>query len=282
MRLRYKCMWLTVAALTVFLAGMFSFVQGQEAESIRVKGSESPAWMVDLYAKEFIKDHPAARIVVSGGQGIGWKALLDHECEIAMASRRITDEERRDAEKKGLDVREKCIGWGGIVIIVHPSNPVNELTVEQVRTIFSGQTANWKKVGGSDQPIAVLTIGDERPGTLYWMQHDFLHAPLAPNSISKSFFRAIISGIGETGSAASFVRVRNIAQLKEQKQDDKVKIVAIKANADAPAILPSRETVDNGTYPITRPYFMYLDAKGAGKQAQEFMEYCSSKNPRGM
>jgi phosphate transport system substrate-binding protein len=280
MRVRLKAVLFGMVALTISLVGLFSFAQTENAQSIRVKGSESTAWMVDQYAKEFIQSHPDARIVVSGGQGIGWKALLDRECEIAMASRRITDEEKQEAQKKGLEIQETCIGWGGIVIIVHPSNPVNELTVEQARRVFAGQYANWGQVGGPDGPISVLTIGEERPGTLYWMQHDFLHGPIAPNAMTKGFFRAVISGISESGTSTSFVRVRNILQLKEKSQDSKIKVVAIKKDAQSPAILPSRSTVNDGTYPITRPYYMYIDAKTVGKQIKEFYEFCASKNPR--
>ena len=238
--------------------------------------------MVDAFAKEFMKNNPNANIVVSGGSGIGLEALLDHECQIAMSSRRLEAKEKEEATKKGIDLQEKLIGWGGIIIVVHPSNPVNELTVEQVRKLLSGQYGNWHTVNGPDKPVAVLAIGEERPGTLYYVQHDFLHGSLAPNAISKRFFSAVVSGVSESDAATSFGRVRNIVQLKEKGQESKVKIVAIKKDDQSPAVLPSRETVDNGTYPITRPYFLYIDAKSVGKLTKDFFEFCGSKNPRPM
>ncbi len=81
-------------------------------------------------------------------------------------------------------------------------------------------------------------------------------------------------------SATSFVRVRNIFQLSERGQDSKVKVIAVKKDENSPSILPSRKTVDDNTYPITRPYFLYADANVSNQSAKDFMEFCASKNPR--
>jgi phosphate transport system substrate-binding protein len=270
----------TLAAVLMLFAWQPANCQDQPREAIRVKGSESAAWMVDAYAKEFMKNNPTANIVVAGGLGIGSQALLAKECDIAMASRKMTEKETEEAVKKGLDIQERMIGWGGIVIIAHPSNPVNELTVDQVRKLLAGEYTNWSQAGGPDKPVSVLTVGDERPGTLHFIQHDFLKASLAPNAINKNFFRAVISAVSDMDSATSFVRVRNILQLREKGQDSKIKVIAIKKDENSPAVLPSRKTVDDNSYPITRPYFLYLDAKTSGKLAKDFLDFCSSKNPR--
>lgn len=270
----------TLAAIATLFASQPARGEDQPKEAIRVKGSESTAWMVDAYAKEFMKNNPNANIVVAGGAGIGWQPLLNKECDIAMSSRKITEKEIDEAVKKGMDIQERMIGWGGIVIIAHPANPVNELTVEQVRKLLAGEYTNWSQAGGPDRPVSVLTVGDERPGTLHFIQHDFLKASLAPNAINKNFFRAVIAGVSDMDSATSFVRVRNILQLKEKGQDSRIKIIAIKKDENSPAVLPSRKTVDDNTYPITRPYFLYLDAKSSGKPAKEFVDFCASKNPR--
>jgi len=279
---RFYGMLIPIIVILIVTAWQFAWAQDQGKEIITVRGSESTAWMVDSYAKEFMKNNPNVNIVVSGGAGIGMDGLLNHECQNAMSSRRLETQEKEDATKKGIDLQEKLIGWGGIVIVVHPSNPVNELTVDQARKLLSGQYNNWSQVGGPDKPISVLTIGEERPGTLYYVQHEFLHGSLAPNAIAKRFFSAVVSGVSESDAATSFVRVRNIFQLKEKGQESKIKVIAIKKDDQSPAVLPSRETVDKGTYPITRPYFLYIDTKSAGKLTKDFVEFCGSKNPRPM
>lgn len=168
------------------------------------------------------------------------------------------------------------------MIVVNPQNPINELTVDQVRKIFSGQCANWKDVGGPDEPVTVFTVGEQRGGTLDFVRNDFLHAAFAPNAVAKMYFRSIISDISDAQSATSFVRVRNILQLASQGLEKKVKVIAIKKDEQAPAVLPSRETCNNGAYPISRPYFLYSDQKSVDKVAKDFFNFCVAKNPRSM
>ena len=275
---------LFIIVVVAFLAATTQLVFCQDGlkGQIRIKGSESTAWMVDAYAKEFMKINPNVNIAVSGGQGVGWQAFLNKETEIGMSSRALTDEERAEAAKRGIGLKEKLIGWGGIVIIVHPQNPVNELTVDQVKKIFNGECSKWNDVGGLSQSIDIFTIGEDLPGTLHYMQKNFLQKSLAPNAITKTFFKGVISGVAEDPAAASFVRVRNILQLAEVKKSAEIKVVAVKRDAASPAVLPSRETVDNGTYPITRPYYIYYDEKILGQSGKDFADFSERKNPRSL
>lgn len=269
-----------VCVIAICVVPQFASSQDQSREVVRVKGSESTAWMVDAYAKEFMKNNANVNVVVAGGMGVGFQALMNKECDIAMSSRRMEPAEKENLTRKGIDAQEKLIGWGGIVIITNPANPVNEVTVEQARKMLSGQYTNWNELGGPDKAIAVLSIGDERPGTLYYIEHDFIKGPISPRSINKQFFRAVISGVAESDAATSFVRVRNILQLKQQGQETRVKVMAIKKDEHAPGVLPSRQTVDEGSYPITRPYYLYMDGNSATKGTRSFFEFCGGRNPR--
>jgi phosphate transport system substrate-binding protein len=268
------------AIVTMAILAIGEAVTAQESnESVRVRGSESMAQMVDFRSAEFMAMRPLANVVVSGGSEIGLRALLNRECEIAMSSRKMRQEELLEAERKGISVHEQIVGWGGIVILLHPSNPINELTVDQVRKIFSGQAKNWREVGGPDDAISVLTVDENRPGTIEYFTTEFLKAPIAPEAAAKKHFRSLIAAAAEQPNAAGYARIRNLVQLKEKGLEAKVKIVAIKKDDQAPAILPSRESVDNGTYPIVRPYYLYMDAK-TGQSAKAFFDFCVSKCPR--
>jgi phosphate transport system substrate-binding protein len=251
-------------------------------EVIRVQGAESAADMVDSLAKEFMSANPNCNIVVSGGSDLQGSlgALFSGETDLVMESVDIHEPERETARSKGVDLQERIIGWGGIVIIANPSNPVSELTVEQVKKIFTGQTGSWKEVGGNDEQVTVLTVGDKRIGTLEYFTREFLKAPIAQNAVTKAFFRAIVPTVEETKNAAGYVRVRNILQLKEKGQESKIKIIAIKKDDASPAVLPTRESVNNGTYPITRPYLLCGNEKKLSATAKHFLEFCASRNPR--
>jgi phosphate transport system substrate-binding protein len=269
-----------LAVVLVFATVGWAQSSGSDQETIVVRGSDSMAAMVDSYAKEFIGKKPSAHIVVSGGSDNGWNSFVGGQSAICMASSEITAEEKRAAIEKGKEVHGATVGWGGVVIIVHPNNPINELSVEQVSKIFAGGYKNWKELGGPDEAITVLTVGEKREGTLAYVRDTLVKAPIAPNAVVKTYFRSIVGGVAEAPSATGFVRVRNIIQLEEQGQQKKVKVIAIKENEQSLAVLPTRETVNNGTYPIARPYLLYIDGKSDSKLAKEFFEFAASKNPR--
>jgi phosphate transport system substrate-binding protein len=273
-------MLLILATIIVFSALAWAQSPNSGKETIVVRGSESMASMMDSYAKEFMEKNPNAHIVVSGGSDMGWQAFERGESTLCMASSEVSPDAIKEAANKGKDVQGAIVGWGGVVIIVHPSNPLNELTVEQVAKIFSGEYKNWKEIGGSDSPITVLSVGQKREGTLAYVRNELVKAPITPNAVVKAYFRSIVGGVAEAPAATGFVRARNIVQLAEQGQREKVKVLALKQKDDSPAVLPTRETIDSGVYPASRPYFVYMDQKSASKLAKEFFEFAIRKNPR--
>jgi phosphate transport system substrate-binding protein len=226
-------------------------------------------------------NHPKCNIVVSGGQESGWPSFLTKESEICLSSLKIQDQELRTAKEQGMDVEEAIVGWGGIVIIVHRSNRLGELTADQVRKVFTGHYTNWNQLGASaNEPISVYVVGEKRSETVEYMTREFLKASFGPYVMPKTYFRLIATTISEEPNSIGFVRFRTILQLKDLGLENKVKILAIKKEEQSPAVLPSRSTPDDGTYPLSRPYYLYLDKKAAGKLAKQFFDFCGNKNPR--
>ena len=268
--------------VTIIVFSALGATQAQDSAkaTIVIRGSDSMAAMVDSYAKDFMQNNANTHIIVSGGSDNGWQCFMRGESTICMASSKISPQERKTAAEKGKDVEEAIVGWGGIVIIVHPSNSINELTIEQVRRIFAGEYKNWKEVGGSDSDITVLSVGQKREGTLAYVRNSLVKAPITPNAVVKTYFRSIVGTVAEAPTATGFVRVRNIARLKEQGQEAKVKVIALKENQGSPAVLPTSETVNNGTYPACRPYFLYMDRKASSPASKRFFDFAASQNPR--
>jgi len=274
-------------AIVAFISACFVTVcysQDAAKEVIRIKGSDSMADMVDLMAREYMRTHPGCNIIVSGGASpkASLESLYKKETEIVMLGNDTDASDKEAAANKGVKLSSAIIGWGGIAIIANPSNPVNELTVQQVRNLFTGEISNWKQVGGFDEPVSLFAVGESRIGSLEFFTKDFLKAPIASNVVTKAFFRSVIPAVAESKNATGFVRIRNLIQLKEQDQETVIKIIAVKKDENSPAILPTRETVNSGTYPITRPFVLLTDANGTGNQAQSFIEFCTTKNPRKM
>jgi phosphate transport system substrate-binding protein len=266
-----------VIAAAIIVAWDFVQAQSSTRHVIRVRGADSVAGRVDKLAKIYMKDHSDFFILVSGGsKSMGLDGLMDQTCEVAMAPRKITDAERREAAAKGVDLVERLIGYGAIAMVVNAGNPVSELTVEQVQKVLKGEYTRWNQVGGPDEPIELFAPGEIHAGTLFFIRNDLLGgAPLASSSQSVGSFENVIRRVGATKGGFGFTRVRDA--LESPATDDvEFKVLAIKQNADSPAVKLSRKAIADGAYPIKRPFFLYFDRK-ASSQVKEFVDFVVNK-----
>ena len=142
-----------ILLIGLLLTTLCSHVQAQ-----RIKGSDTVLPIAQQTAERFMALDPNARVTVTGGgSGVGISALLDKTTDIAMASRSIKFGETMKAKKLGEDLTEAIIAYDALAVVVHPSNPVNQLTREQLEGIFRGKITNWKEVGGEDRKIVVYS-----------------------------------------------------------------------------------------------------------------------------
>lgn len=93
-----------------------------------------------------MKVNPSATVTVTGGgSGVGISALTEGTTDIAQASRRMKFDEKQKIQKEGDKVKETVVAYDALAIVVHPSNPVTNLTREQLEGIFTGRITNWKR-----------------------------------------------------------------------------------------------------------------------------------------
>jgi len=249
----------TLAAM--FISALDSCAQDNKT-LIRVRGSDSVAGRVDQLSKIYVKDHPDVNVVVLGGaKTIGLPFLIDKSGELAMAARRATDQERREAGDRGIELVEKLIGYGGIAVIVDQENPVSELTVEQLQKILKGDFNRWDQVGGSAEPVTVFSVGDIHQGTIHFLENDFLgKTPITKKAEVVSSFDTVMRRVAETKGSIGFTRMRDALE-SPVSQQVQFKILKLKQTADSPAIFPSRKAIAGGSYPLKRPFFLYYDSK---------------------
>ena len=140
--------------LTIFaLAFAATDIQAQ-----RIKGSDTVLPIAQQTAERFMTLNPNARVTVTGGgSGVGISALLDETTDIAMASRGIKFSEKMKAKAAGEELEEIPVAYDALAVVVHPSNPVKQLTRRQLEDIFRGKITNWKQVGGDDRKIVVYS-----------------------------------------------------------------------------------------------------------------------------
>jgi len=223
---------------------------------IQNKGSDTIVNLALAWAEVYQQEHPEVRIsVTGGGTGTGIASLFNGTVDIANASRQITEQELQRARSIGFEPVEYVIARDAIAVIVHPDNPVENLTIEQISQIFSGEITNWSEVGGEDRPIirvsretnsgthvyfleAVIRQGDENDDTIFAAE-----TLLWPSS------DGIIAEVSDNPNAIGYDGLGYITPT--------VKVVGVAENEGGDYVLPSVETVNNGTYPISRDLYMY-------------------------
>jgi phosphate transport system substrate-binding protein len=135
------------AACSAVLLGV-STGFAQESKIV-LDGSTTVGPIAKAFAEYYMGKHPEVNITVSeSGSGNGAKAIINGTADIGNLSRAMKEEELLAAKDKGVDVVEHIIAMDGIAIVVHPSNPVKGLSKDDLKAIYTGEIANWKKLGG--------------------------------------------------------------------------------------------------------------------------------------
>lgn len=190
------------------------------------------------------------------GSSSGVTAVLEGRCDIGLASRNLKDEEK----EKGLI--GTVLAYDGIAIIVNPANPVDDLTIDQIASIYKGEITNWKDVGGNDAEIVV--IGREAgSGT----RDGFESVTKTKDSCE---YRQELTSTGDViATVAGNPDAIGYTSLSAIKEKDK----ALKIGG----VAPSEETVKDGSYAIQRPFVLVTkDGTQLSDAAQAFFDFITS------
>jgi phosphate transport system substrate-binding protein len=129
------------------------------ADKIVIDGSTTVGPIAKAFQGYYMAAHPEVNITISeSGSGNGAKSIMNGTCDVAAMSRPMKNSEFKAAADKGIQPVAHVIALDGLPILVHPSNPVQDLTVEQVRNIYLGSITNWVQVGGPDTPIVTIYL----------------------------------------------------------------------------------------------------------------------------
>jgi phosphate transport system substrate-binding protein len=224
------------------------------AETLTITGSTTVLPIAQKAAEEFMKIHPDINVSVSGGgSGEGIKAIIDGTTDIADSSRFIKDEEVKAAVEKGSYPVPFGIAYDCIIPVVHPSNKVADLTLEQLKGIYMGTIKNWKEVGGDDKEIVVVSR-DTSSGTYeVWEGKVMNKEKVYPGALLQASNGAVGQAVSKNTYAIGYVGLGYVAGNKELK--------ALKVGG----IEGSIETALSGTYPISRVLYMFTKGWPTGK-----------------
>ncbi|OQX87106.1 MAG: phosphate ABC transporter substrate-binding protein [Candidatus Omnitrophica bacterium 4484_70.2] len=239
-----------------------SFVYAEKKKLV-IQGSTTVLPIAQKCAEVFMQKHPEADISVrGGGSGTGIAALIDGICDIADSSRPMKKKEIIKAKEKGVNPEPHVIAMDGIAVIIHPSNPVNELTLSQLKEIYTGKISNWSQLGGKNQKIVVISR-DVASGTFECFNKLVLKKKrVRPDALLQASNAAVLSVVKRTKGAIGYVGLGYLSS--------EVKALKIEG------VIPSEETVLKGIYPLSRPLFMYTNGKPK-ELAKDFIDFVLSK-----
>jgi len=229
-----------------FTLGVAAQTQAADKAKIVVDGSTTVGPIAKAFAEYAMSKNPDVNITVSeSGSGNGAKALINGACDIADMSRFMKPNEFEAAVDKGVLPVAHVVAVDGIAVVVHPSNPVAALTLDQIRDIYVGKVSNWNQVGGPDKQIVVIGR-DTNSGTYETFESLVMRgekvASGAENVGSNGQMRQRVQ---TTAGAIGYAGIGFL--------DRSVKAVTVNG------IAPDMEDVASGRYPIARPLFMFTN-----------------------
>ena len=241
-----------IRLLSIAITGLTLFCANAQAQTVTMKGSDTLVVLAQKWAEGYMQKNPGAKIQVNGGgSGTGFAALQNQQTDLANASRKIKAKEIEACFKAfGKRPTEYKVALDGLSVYVHESNPVKELSIDQIRSIFSGKIRNWKEVGGQDLPI-----------TLYSREN---------SSGTYEFFKEFVLS-GQDFAASAQAMPGTAVLLQSVARDPKAigyggaaygqgaKHLLVSKETGGQAIEPTEENILNQKYPIWRYLYIYVN-----------------------
>jgi phosphate transport system substrate-binding protein len=242
---------------------------------IQNKGSDTLVNVAQAWAEAYQKVDPITAIAVSGGgSGTGIAAMINGTVDIANASRKMKDKELELAKKHGHNPVEHVVGYDALAVFIHPDNPADKLSTAQLKGIFGreGGVNNWSDLG--------VTVPGCKDGTIVVVSRQ-------NNSGTYAYFKKAVLGKGGKYRQGTLDMhgSKDVVDLVEKTPcaigysglayaTDHVKMVCV-SQGDAPCVSPSVASASDGSYPISRPLFMYTNGTPQGS-IKQYMDWVLS------
>jgi phosphate transport system substrate-binding protein len=246
----------TLLISTLILAG--SLLGFMPVETITVKGSDTMVILAQRWAEVYQGKNSGVTIrVTGGGSGTGISSLINGTTDICNSSRPMTSAERGQLKSRfgspGVEVRT---AKDGITIYTHPSNTVKQLSLAQLKDIYTGKITNWKQVGGKDSRI-ILYGRENSSGTYgFFKEHVLKNLDFASGTQTLPGTAAVVNAVKRDVNGIGY---GGFGYAKG------IHIVGVSENNGGTAFTPSESTIKNGQYPISRYLYIYLRNRPTGE-----------------
>ena len=237
----------TVAFAT--LSMLLSFTLVSVAKDITVKGSDTMVILAQRWAEVYMKKNKNVVIqVTGGGSGTGIAALLNQTTDLANSSRPIKPEEKAKIEAAGKKLIEIPVALDGLAVYVNDANPIKEMTVGQVKDIFTGKINNWKELGWENKTIKRYSRENNSGTYVYFKEHVLMNEDFAPLTQYMPGTASVLNAVKKDKYGIGY---GGIGYLRG------VRALALRKDENSPAYPPTEENVDKGLYPLSRFLYIY-------------------------
>ena len=241
---------------------------GQRSKAVTVKGSDTMVLLGQRWAETYMAEHPGAAVqVTGGGSGTGIAALINGTTEICQSSRPIKDDERKQiADRYGRQVTEIVVARDGLAVYVAEGNPVAELTLGQIKEIYTGRITDWSQVGGPRSPITLYGRENSSGTYEYFKEHVLEKADFAAAVQTLPGTAAVVNAVARDPRGIGYGGAAYAKGVKE---------VAVKRDPATPGVLPTEAAIRDGSYPVARDLYFYLRGEPQAG-ARPFIDYVLS------
>ncbi|MEW6350129.1 MAG: PstS family phosphate ABC transporter substrate-binding protein [Thermodesulfobacteriota bacterium] len=266
---------LCIFVMPVLIAGCFSISSAQqEGKPVTVVGSSTMTNVVDSLAKQYMREFPNSSVVVTPtGTTEGIRLLIEGEQDLAMASRPLKPEETESAARRGIQLVSAQLGRDCLVIIVHEGNPISELSLGDLKGLFSGAVTNWSQLGGPDAPVVCFIRSfPERGSAVFFKETVLGESTYSPECRVVRKFAITLYEVPKLAGAIGYIGLRSIHGATNRG----AKVIGIRKSPDSAAVVPSESTMSDGSYPLARPLLL-ISRASASPETKRFLEFCARK-----
>ncbi|NTW36939.1 MAG: PstS family phosphate ABC transporter substrate-binding protein [Syntrophobacteraceae bacterium] len=198
-----------------------------------------------------------------GGSGTGIAAMINGTVSIANASREMKIDELEAARANGVSPVEYVVARDAIAVVAHPSNPLQCLTIKQISQIYTGKITNWKDLGGENRPIVLLSRESNSGTYVYFLENVIRLGDkkstllFSPDTLLMPSSEGISAEVRQNPNAIGYDGLGYVTH--DQK------VLAVARDSRSSCVSPTIETVNDASYPISRPLYMYTRGQPSGQ-----------------
>ncbi len=258
-----------IFALTQTFIHVPAMAQGSSKPgTITVKGSDTLVRLGQRWAEEYMKKKPGLVVQVSGGgTGTGIAALLNKSTDVCQASRDMEKKEYAMAEQKGVKPVRHSVALDGIAIFLHKDNPIQVLTLGQLKDIYTAKITNWKELGGPDKRIIIYSRENNSGTYGFFKEHVLLGRDFAPEAQTLPGTASVVNAVGKDLYGIGYGGIA---------WESNVKHLSVKKDDASPAIEPTLTTITDGSYPIARELYWFFNGQPTG-EVKAFLNWALSE-----